>query len=668
MIDIHQNGTLAMQSLKEPKQFQRIMVPTLTYITCMMITGIIGNVVVCIVFSKKIRHCAVRYYILLTGVLDLFTCVVVMPMELVFQLRYDLDYSELECKAVMFVKAGVVGFSGNLLIVVAIERYRKVCKPTKKQFNEKKAVGVCAFLTILTTIPTIFFTGRNTVYFEGTNVTGLTCFVADDVVGSVFLMQYAWSLVVSVCIAFMVMSVAYVRIARFLLKHKKHMEMYWIHKCKPGSNITRNTRTRSLHINECSTGATTEDCLSSAVDATFLNSPRGPPRTTSLSSDISPSPASQRTQAQMPPSTGLASTMQTHGGPSQIQPTFKSEIGGNEANILCSTSRNGSVEDVRVPDIEATCITTSAGKGEKVEKTATEPADGRQDTEPKTLSRCQSAEGQSSQSLNLDGFVSIIKISSMDKLAHTKAGDTEQKQTEIADNHSGKVTESAKENTSELSDKKNSAMGLGGSSAIDVKSLVSLKKMSLTKEESKIAKENKNVMSDEIIITMEKDRLLTGTEQLHSASDSTVDSSEKLDRGLSWSDAHAQLEVEPCLTTSDSLQVSTPMSRPIPVLQIQRDLSGHLRRPDQVQSLSPFVSRIPIHTTLMMYILTAVFLFNFLPYIWVLIKYGGRDIRSNMFQICVKSYCINCSVNPVIYSFCSAAFRRECFKLFTFRF
>ncbi|XP_070187823.1 uncharacterized protein [Littorina saxatilis] len=469
--------------------------------TCMMITGIIGNVVVCIVYYKKIRYGSVRYYILVMGVVDLLTCVVVMPMEFVFQLRYDLDYSELECKAVMFVKAGVVGFSGYLLIVVAIDRYRKVCKPTKKQFNEKKAFGVCAFLTILTSVPTMFFTGRNTVHFEGTNVTGLTCFVADDVVGSVFLMQYAWSMVVSLCIGSMVMSVAHVRIARHLLKHKKHMEMYWIHKSKPCSTITRDTMTRSLHINESPTGVTTEACLSSAVDATFLNSPRGPPRTTALSS-------------------------------------------------LCGTSRKGSVEDVRVPEIEATCITTSAGKGEKSEKTATEPADRRHDTEPK----------------------------------------------------------------------------------------------------------------------MEKDRLLTGTEQLHSAVSDSTDPSEELDRRLSWSDAHAQLEVEPCLTTSDSLQVSTPMSRPIPELQIQRDLSDHLRRPDQVQSLFQSVSRIPTHTTLMLYILTAVFIFNFLPYLSVLIIYGGRDIRYNMFQICVKSYCINCSVNPVIYGFCSAKFRRECFKLFTFRF
>ncbi|XP_076448432.1 uncharacterized protein LOC143285104 [Babylonia areolata] len=80
--------------------------------------------------------------------------------------------------------------------------------------------------------------------------------------------------------------------------------------------------------------------------------------------------------------------------------------------------------------------------------------------------------------------------------------------------------------------------------------------------------------------------------------------------------------------------------------------------------------RINSRTTLMLFVLTAVFVVNFLPYlvmeVTLAVAPGSSLWRadSNLLYILFRSYYLNSAVNPVVYSLCSAKFRYECRELF----
>ena len=83
------------------------------------------------------------------------------------------------------------------------------------------------------------------------------------------------------------------------------------------------------------------------------------------------------------------------------------------------------------------------------------------------------------------------------------------------------------------------------------------------------------------------------------------------------------------------------------------------------------VRKIPTRTTFMMFVLTAVFVVNYLPYLTLVsLRVAMRLERLvemlglNVYHLGVRSYFINCAVNPLVYGLCSARFQREFRRLF----
>ncbi|KAK7091594.1 hypothetical protein V1264_009256 [Littorina saxatilis] len=87
------------------------------------------------------------------------------------------------------------------------------------------------------------------------------------------------------------------------------------------------------------------------------------------------------------------------------------------------------------------------------------------------------------------------------------------------------------------------------------------------------------------------------------------------------------------------------------------------------------VKKIPSSTTLMMFILTANFVINYLPHLIIIgtravigdLNKGLTGSLLNAYNIGLRSYYLNCAVNSVVYGFCSARFRHECRNLFSSR-
>ena len=75
-------------------------------------------------------------------------------------------------------------------------------------------------------------------------------------------------------------------------------------------------------------------------------------------------------------------------------------------------------------------------------------------------------------------------------------------------------------------------------------------------------------------------------------------------------------------------------------------------------------------TTLMMFVLTAMFIVSYLPYIVMAALLRGKDALDvegwllNLEQIALRSFFINSAVNPLVYGFCSMRFRKELYRFF----
>ncbi|XP_071079346.1 orexin/Hypocretin receptor type 1-like [Haliotis cracherodii] len=72
-------------------------------------------------------------------------------------------------------------------------------------------------------------------------------------------------------------------------------------------------------------------------------------------------------------------------------------------------------------------------------------------------------------------------------------------------------------------------------------------------------------------------------------------------------------------------------------------------------------------TTVVMFLITVVFIFSFLPYLIIAtLKYVNRqalrqagDMKSVVYQFFLKFHYVNSACNPIVYSFCGRQFRQD---------
>jgi hypothetical protein len=100
--------------------------------------GIVGNLVVLLVYTKYIQDKTVtRYFIPVLAVVDLVGCLsnviyfyLTNTMKFVFPNNYT-------CKTFLFLRIMTAGLSAHLILVIALQRYLLICRPLGEQFNRK---------------------------------------------------------------------------------------------------------------------------------------------------------------------------------------------------------------------------------------------------------------------------------------------------------------------------------------------------------------------------------------------------------------------------------------------------------------------------------------------------------------------------------------------------
>ncbi|KAL4217891.1 hypothetical protein ACF0H5_022630 [Mactra antiquata] len=153
------------------------------FFVIIMLVGIIGNVLVLIIYKTKFKRSSARVYILSLALADLSVCVIGLPYH-ILDLTYILTYKYVNtCKVLSFFIGACTISSIFILLVVGLDRYLKVCRPLKKQiidFGDRKACLIAVCIAIIVSIPNGLLYGHSTVATRLENITGVECFIDDD--------------------------------------------------------------------------------------------------------------------------------------------------------------------------------------------------------------------------------------------------------------------------------------------------------------------------------------------------------------------------------------------------------------------------------------------------------------------------------------------------------
>ncbi|XP_053407264.1 cholecystokinin receptor type A-like [Mercenaria mercenaria] len=189
--------------------------------------GIVGNSVVIVVFSfcKEYRNTNFKVFVLSLAVVDLLSCVTLMPAEILKTRHYFSISDHTPCKVKCFFNMFAMNASACILLVICIDRYRKVCQPLKKQIWPKLAIKILIGIFILSLVlssPAPIMCGVTEhlkVNLYNANVTVFVCAAEKKYHGSTFRYIYKFGLSTVLVIIAVALIVMYVMIMKTVVRH-----------------------------------------------------------------------------------------------------------------------------------------------------------------------------------------------------------------------------------------------------------------------------------------------------------------------------------------------------------------------------------------------------------------------------------------------------------------
>ncbi|KAL3870303.1 hypothetical protein ACJMK2_038379 [Sinanodonta woodiana] len=186
------------------------------------LAGVVGNTVVLIVFSRSREYMNTNFkvYALFHGVIDLVTCVTVIPGE-IFRLRHYFDYIYgTLCKFTCFMNIFGAAAAAFILMLISMERFHRVNRPLNTQISPRmcaRICWICIIFAILLASPAAFFCGienKTITNINAGNTTAHFCVVEDKFKQTVWLVVYKQSLFILTGIFLVLSILIYVSIWR----------------------------------------------------------------------------------------------------------------------------------------------------------------------------------------------------------------------------------------------------------------------------------------------------------------------------------------------------------------------------------------------------------------------------------------------------------------------
>ncbi|XP_052787791.1 cholecystokinin receptor type A-like [Mya arenaria] len=224
-----------MESLDELNdRYARTLLPLTVIFGFFAIFGFLGNILILVVFSlsRDYKRNNFKVFVLTLAVIDLVICVTFIPAEMVKQRKYFEFGDVVTCKVKCFFNVFGASSSCLALLVISIDRFRKVVQPFKKQMSPAIAVRIliavaCVF-PILLAIPGTIMCGiktTNMTNIHGGNTTIHLCETEEKYEKSIWRTVYKFTfifLLVGISVTYIVL---YIFVMKEAAKQMKAISM-----------------------------------------------------------------------------------------------------------------------------------------------------------------------------------------------------------------------------------------------------------------------------------------------------------------------------------------------------------------------------------------------------------------------------------------------------------
>lgn len=212
-----QNHDIAMQRL-----------PTVIFLGILIIIGMIGNIIVIVVYTRKYPSTTFKFYILALAVIDLLTCCISMPFEIADNVLPFLFFDETVCQVGRFLGNVFKMAAAFVIVVMAIGRYKKICHPFSKSTSisqARLAFVASVVLAVAFSWPTLLIQGirERTLKF---NITGYDCSISSDMVNTKYPFIFSTVMFTVYAIVFILLVVLYSLVIYNLNMHVKEQEQF----------------------------------------------------------------------------------------------------------------------------------------------------------------------------------------------------------------------------------------------------------------------------------------------------------------------------------------------------------------------------------------------------------------------------------------------------------
>lgn len=175
-----QNNTSAQLTLREVNDIYASLMTTGVVFSCLFIVlGVFGNGHVIYIYASKFPPSNHRLYLLCLAALDMTTCTVAMPFTVV-DLTFPLMTDKLVaiCKIRKFLNYFIGCAVGMIMLLIAYDRYHKICRPLRLQISYKQAKILCVVAILIACLfswpALVLFGGRN--FHTKYGIVGVVCF------------------------------------------------------------------------------------------------------------------------------------------------------------------------------------------------------------------------------------------------------------------------------------------------------------------------------------------------------------------------------------------------------------------------------------------------------------------------------------------------------------
>ena len=218
----------------------------IVFVALQMVLGLIGNSVVLLVYYTKYRRSNYRTFVLFLAILDIGSCVLTMPFVIVFLYNSMNFPSDFVCRAGLLVGFTFGVAQSGALVLIAFDRYRKICHPLKKQISQKQAKASCiavVFMALSVTWFTPFLYGTSTRTLGKSRLQVTQCYLAEDNLPNMIAKAYYILLAVLFVIVSTFLCVLYFFIMKKVHGHSK--SFYSVKRSPTVNTISRNKSLRT---------------------------------------------------------------------------------------------------------------------------------------------------------------------------------------------------------------------------------------------------------------------------------------------------------------------------------------------------------------------------------------------------------------------------------------